>query len=88
MGCSTLAKRALCECLAPNSNEWQCIFFSFLYNSRYYRLTSAALWVAAGDMAKPALSCIEEIADVTGVWAPAGAGVLVRVTGALLLCAM
>lgn len=66
----------------------QCISFVFLYNSRYYLFTSAALWVAAGDMTNPALSCMEEIADVTGVYAPAGEGMFVLVTGALLLCAM
>jgi len=63
--------------------------YASLYKMLFYLLASASLEIAADDIVKPAgspfLSCT---AEVTGVCAPLGAGVLTLVAGALLLCCM
>jgi len=56
----------------------------------FYLAPPEALCTAAADgvMAKPVLSCMALIADVTGVATPVGAGVVARDAGALRLWAM
>lgn len=60
-----LAPREL-KHLSPNSSQCH-----FLYNRFPHLLASATLWIAAGDMfddmARPARSCMDTIALVTGV---------------------
>ena len=70
----------------------KCSVQSLHSTPHHHLFLSASLKTAAGDICNdnpnPALSCIVAMAAVTGVCEPLGAGVLLRVTVALRLCAM
>jgi hypothetical protein len=65
------------------------MLFMSIFHVHFYFFPSAALNCAADDnagvIARPVLSCMDIIADVTGVATPEGAGVVLLDAGALLL---